>query len=143
MMSTASVVCTPSGAPHLLREACETGVRRMRRAGFATMANHRLSARSTIAKAQRVSPGASRGRSHAIDGWPMTATQGLRAAWTTTRSVGERLQGDTERERGVRREAPNTPQRNGFTAVRKANNDPPNKFIQIKKITMALHLPLT
>jgi hypothetical protein len=38
--------------------------------------------------------------------------QRLREAWTTKRSVVERLQGAPEHERGVRHEAPNTAQRN-------------------------------
>jgi hypothetical protein len=50
-------------------------------------ANHRLSARCGIARAQKVFPaGPPRGETHASNGWPCTATQGLRAAWIAQRN---------------------------------------------------------
>jgi len=100
------------------------------------------------AKAPQVSPAAVMGETHASNGWPgrvaleftrrtptrgranlasgclevPTATLGLREARITTRTVGKRPQGRPRAQRGVRREAPNTAQRNGFTAAREMSS---------------------
>jgi hypothetical protein len=59
------------------------------------LANHRLSARRRIAKAQKGLPAAARGETYTSNGRTQMYALGLRAAWTA--------------------------QRNGFTAVREAH----------------------